>query len=116
MILKAIKLLVNSSPWLPLCLDGGVQVLRMLGKDFPGLMGFQGGSGWEIRLPMQEMEEAQVQSLGWEDSLEKGMVTLSSILAWKISWTEESGEPQSMGSQNSRTQFSGWAHTHAFLI
>ena len=35
------------------------------------------------------MQETQVRSLGWEDSLEKGMATHSSILAWKIPWTEE---------------------------
>ena len=45
------------------------------------------------------MQEAQVQSLGWEDPLEKEMATHSSILAWKISWTEEPGGLQSMGSQ-----------------
>ena len=39
-----------------------------------------------------------VQSLGWEDLLEKEMATHSSILAWKISWTEEPGGLQSMGS------------------
>ena len=38
-------------------------------------------------------------SLGWEDPLEEGMVTHSSILAWRIPWTEELGELQSMGSQ-----------------
>ena len=38
-------------------------------------------------------------SLGWEDSLEKGMATHSSILAWGIPWTEEPSELQSMGSQ-----------------
>ena len=37
------------------------------------------------------MRETQVQSLGWEDSLEKEMATHSSILAWKIPWTEEPG-------------------------
>ena len=45
------------------------------------------------------MQEAQVQPLGWEDPLEKGMATHSSILAWRISWTEETGELQSTGSQ-----------------
>ena len=45
------------------------------------------------------MQEAQVQSLGREDPLEKGMATHSSILAWKIPWTEEPGRLQSMGSQ-----------------
>ena len=41
----------------------------------------------------------QIQSMGWEDSLEKGMATNSSILAWRIQWTEEPDRPQSMGPQ-----------------
>ena len=48
------------------------------------------------------VQETWVQSLGQEDSLEKGMTTHSSILVWKIPWTEESGRPQSMGSQRVR--------------
>ena len=43
--------------------------------------------------------ETWVQSLGWEDPLEKGIATDSSILAWKFPWTEEPGRLQSMGSQ-----------------
>ena len=42
----------------------------------------------------------QVQSLGWEDALEKDMATHSSVLAWKMPWTEEPGGLQSMGSQS----------------
>ena len=46
------------------------------------------------------MQETWVRSLGWEDPLEKEMATHSSILAWRISWTEEPGGAlQSMGSQ-----------------
>ena len=45
------------------------------------------------------MQETQVQSLVLEDPLEKGMATHSSILAWRIPWTEEPGGLQSMGSQ-----------------
>ena len=45
------------------------------------------------------MQETQVQSLGWEDPLEKEMATNSSILAWKIPWMEEPGWLLSMGSQ-----------------
>ena len=45
------------------------------------------------------MRETQVRSLGWEDPQEKEMATHSSTLAWKISWTEEHGRLQSMGSQ-----------------
>ena len=44
------------------------------------------------------LQETQVWSLGQVDPLEKGMATHSSILAWRIPWTEESGGPQSMGS------------------
>ena len=45
------------------------------------------------------IRETQVQSLGWEDPLEKGMATHCSILAWRMPWTEEPGGLQSMGSQ-----------------
>ena len=45
------------------------------------------------------LREAWVRSLGWEDPLEKRMATHSSILAWRIPWTEEPGGLQSMGSQ-----------------
>ena len=51
------------------------------------------------------MRETQVQSLGWEDLLEKERATHSSILAWRIPWTEEPGRLQTMGSQ-SRTRLS----------
>ena len=50
----------------------------------------------------------QVQSLGWEDPLEKGMATHSSILVWKSPWTEKPGELQSLGSDTTE----GLAHTH----
>ena len=45
------------------------------------------------------MQETRVQSLNWEDPLEKGLATHSSILAWRISWTEETDRLQSMESQ-----------------
>ena len=48
------------------------------------------------------VRETQVQSLGREDPLENGKVTHSSILAWRIPWTEEPGGLQSMGSQRIR--------------
>ena len=46
------------------------------------------------------MQETQVWSLGWEDPLEKGMATHSSILTWRIPWTEEPSGLQSMGSKD----------------
>ena len=56
------------------------------------------------------MQETQVWSLGQEDPLEKGMATHSSTLAWRISWTEEPGGLQSMGSQ--RGEHNGATNTH----
>ena len=58
---------------------------------------------------MQEMQETQVQSLGWEDPLEEEMATYPSILAGKIPWTEEPGGLQSMGSQRVKHD---WATEH----
>ena len=51
---------------------------------------------------MQETQETQVQFLGWEDPLEEGMATHSSILVWRIPGTEEPGGLQSKGSQRVR--------------
>ena len=48
---------------------------------------------------LSAMQDTWVRSLGWEDPLEKGMATHSSILAWKIPWTEEPGGLRSVGSQ-----------------
>ena len=47
----------------------------------------------------EKTQETRVQSLGWEDPLEKEMATHSSILAWEIRWTEEPGGLQFMGLQ-----------------
>ena len=51
---------------------------------------------------LQEMQEIQIESLGWEDLLEEEMATHFSILAWKIPWTEESRGLQSKGSPRVR--------------
>ena len=53
---------------------------------------------WRLKC-LPTMQETQVRSLGQEDPLEKEMVTHSSILAWRIPWTEKPGKLQSMGSQ-----------------
>ena len=58
-----------------------------------------GESGAQMIKNLPAMWETQVQSLGQEDPLGKGMATHSSILAWKIPWTEEPAGLQSMGSQ-----------------
>ena len=59
------------------------------------------------------MQEMQVRSVGCEDSLEKGMATHSSILAWRIPWTEETGGPQSMGWQRVRHEMNKEGNTEA---
>ena len=60
---------------------------------------------WVRNLPaVQETQEMWVQSLVWEDPLEKGITTHSSILAWRIPWTEEPGRLQSMGVAKSQTR------------
>ena len=67
---------------------------------------------------MQETQETQIWSLGWEDPLEEGMATHSSILAWRIPWTEEPGGAQSIGSQRVGNSWSERAHTpcHRYLM
>ena len=62
-------------------------------------MSFPGGSAVKILPAMQETREMQIQTLGQKDPLEKGIAIHSSILAWRIPWTEKAGRLQSMGSQ-----------------
>ena len=64
------------------------------------LMGFPGGS---VVRNLPAMQERWVCSLGLEDPWEKDIATYSSILAWRIPWTEETGGLQSLGSQKSQT-------------
>ena len=65
-------------------------------------VGFPSGTAVENPPATQETQESLVPSLGWEDPPEKEMATHSSILAWKIPWTEEPGRLQSIGSQRIR--------------
>ena len=65
-----------------------------------------------VKYPLA-MRETWVQSLGWEDPLEKAMATHSSILAWKIPWIKEPGWLQSMGSQRVRQD---WVTSLSFPI
>ena len=60
-------------------------------------------------------QETRVPPPGWEDPLEEGMATHSSILAWEILWTEEPGGLQSMGSQTVRHSWSNWARRHTCI-
>ena len=67
-------------------------------------------------MPVQETQEMQVQSLGREDPLEKGMATHCSVLAWRIPWPEEPGRLQSMGGQRSLAGYSPWGHKGRTLL
>ena len=70
---------------------------KILGEEYPQTMASLVA---QLVKNQPAMCETWVQSLGWEDPLEKGMATHSSILAWRISWTEEPGRLQSMGLQS----------------
>ena len=73
---------------------------------------YQMAQWYRIHLPVQETQETWVWSLGWEDPMEKEMTTHSSILVWRIPWTEEPGGQQSMGSQRVRHD---WVTEHTLL-
>ena len=62
------------------------------------------------QLAVQEMPEIWIRSLDQEDPLEEGMVTHSSIPAWRAPWTEEPGGLQSLGSQRGEHEWNSWAH------
>ena len=64
---------------------------------------------------MQETWDT-VQSLGWEDPLEKEMATHTSILAWEIPWTKEPGELQFMGLQKVRRDWASEHHTKTAIV
>ena len=64
-------------------------------------------------LAMQETQEMQVWSPGWKDPLQQRMATHSSILAWRIPWTEEPSGQQSMGSQ--KVNWVTNTHTHGYM-
>ena len=71
--------------------------------EFKGRYQLGGYHGWAsqvalvVKNPYASAGEARAWSLGWEDPLEEGMATHSSILAWRIPWTEEPGRLESMG-------------------
>ena len=75
-------------------------------------VGFPGGSAVENLPAMQEPQKMRVQSLSQEDPLEEGMATHCSILAWRISQTEEPDGLWSLGSQRVKTQLKQLS-THA---
>ena len=69
---------------------------------------------WErIHLQSRRCRQTWVRSVGWEDSLEEGLATHSSILAWRIPWREETGGLESIGSRRVRQDWSDWANAAA---
>ena len=83
-----------------------------LETSYHGIRAFPSGSVVKNPPAMQEPQEIWVGSLGHEDPLEEGMATHSSILAWRIPWTEEPGGQQSLGSQRVRHDWSNLTYTH----
>ena len=79
-------------------------------------LSFQVAQWQRIHLPMQETEESWVQSLDWEDPLEEEMASHSSILAWKISWTEGPGGLQSMEYQKESDMTEQLIFQESFLV
>ena len=77
----------------------------------------RGSPGGSAVKNLPAMQESQVRSLDQEDPLEEGMATRSSILAWRVPWTEEPGGPQSIGLQSPTRlkQLSTRAHTQPIL-
>ena len=67
-------------------------------------LGFPDGASSKELACQCKRHETQVWSVGWEDPLEKGMATHSSVLAWRIPWTEEPGGLQSIESQSDMTE------------
>ena len=80
------------------------------------LLGIPSGSAVKNTPTMQELPRDMVQSLGWEDPLEEGMETHSSILVWRIPWTEEPGGLQSMWLWSHIQLKSLSMHTYSFII
>ena len=108
--------LVGSSPWDHKVLNTTEQLSTYhqdqnrgdQGEAYPGKLTLPGSKPGASLVAQRikhlpAMQETQVRSLGWEDPLEKEMATHSSILGWRIPWTEEHGRLQSMGSQESDT-------------
>ena len=88
------------------------QIILGVNKDE---VGFPGGSVANILPAMQELQETWVQSLGQEDPLEEGMATHSSIVSWRIPWTEEPGGLQTTGAQRVRYDWSNLIHTRELV-
>ena len=100
------------APEILICIEFGFWklIINYINNSPKQNQGFLRGSAVKHPPAMQEM---QIWSLGWEDSLEEGMATRSSILTWRIPWTEEPGGLRPIGSRRIKHHCSDWAHTHA---
>ena len=101
---------VCMSFWIMVIL-GNVATNKIAGS-YGSFRGFLGGS---VVKNTPVMQETSVWYLGQEDPLQKGMATHSSILAWRIPWTEEPGGLQSMGSGRTESDTTEWLHFHFSL-
>ena len=107
---------------------GRISIWKVVGKiNLTCLLVVGSTSGRKSDCHWRSHKEMRVRSLGWEDPLGEGMATHSSILAWKIPWTEELGRPGSIGSQRIihvwsdlarmqyiETAFNGFSHVWLF--
>ena len=96
----------------------GVLLLTVIGSLLicmcvPCLLGFPSGSAVKNLPAEQQLQETRVRSLGWEDPLEEGMTTHTSIIAWRIPWIEKRGRLQSTGHKELDTTGVTW---HAYTM
>ena len=79
------------------------------------MWGFPSGSAVKNLPAVQEPQETQVRSLGWEDSLQQRMAIHSSLLAWRTRWTEEPGRLQSSGWERVGYSWHDLSHMHVLI-
>ena len=91
-------------------------ILEVFGVLSTSWSGFPGGSAVKNPPAMQKMQETWVRSLGREDPLEEGMATHSSILVWRVPWTEEPAGLQFMALQRVGHDWSDWAHMQVNMM
>ena len=96
--------------WIDLWICSTLQKCLFFSISYHGIGGFPYGSSVKNLPATQELQEMWVQSLDWEDPLEESLATHSSILAWRIPWTEKHSGLQSMGTQRVRNDWSILAH------
>ena len=81
-----------------------------------GCLNFPGGTAVKNLPAMQELQETQVPSLGWEGPLKEGIATHSIILAWRIPWTEEPGCSPQGHKESDTTEVTEYTHTHCWFL